>query len=114
MSAFPIINRQYYGDAPIGTVYGWQMLGSGIGMASGSFLGGVLRDLTGAYTLALVCSFVLSMMGDAVYPGLALHGAPSDTGVGKGAVSCASPPRRAGVRRKAKPPTLYAPAWPRG
>ena len=32
-------------------------------MASGSFLGGVLRDLTGAYTLALVCSFVLSMMG---------------------------------------------------
>ena len=27
------------------------------------FLGGVLRDLTGAYTLALVCSFVLSMMG---------------------------------------------------
>src|SRR5882672_2151160 len=63
MSAFPIINRQYYGDAPIGTVYGWQMLGSGIGMASGSFLGGVLRDLTGDYTLALGCSFVLSMMG---------------------------------------------------
>ena len=47
MSAFPIINRQYYGNAPTGTVYGWQMLGSGIGMASGSFLGGVLRDLTG-------------------------------------------------------------------
>jgi len=63
MSAFPIINRQYYGDAPTGTVYGWQMLGSGLGMASGSFLGGVLRDLTGAYTLALGCSFVLSMMG---------------------------------------------------
>jgi MFS family permease len=63
MSAFPIINRQYYGDAPTGTVYGWQALGSGLGMASGSFLGGVLHDLTGAYTLALVCSFVLSMMG---------------------------------------------------
>ena len=27
MSAFPIINRQYYGSAPTGTVYGWQMLG---------------------------------------------------------------------------------------
>jgi MFS family permease len=63
MSAFPIINRQYYGDAPTGTVYGWQMLGSGIGMASGAFLGGVLRDLTGDYTLALACSFVLSLMG---------------------------------------------------
>ena len=63
MSAFPIINRQYYGNAPTGTVYGWQMLGAGVGMASGSFLGGVLRDLTGDYTLALLCSFVLSMTG---------------------------------------------------
>jgi MFS family permease len=63
MSAFPIINRQYYGNAPTGTVYGWQMLGAGIGMASGSFLGGVLRDLTGDYTMALGCSFVLSLMG---------------------------------------------------
>jgi MFS family permease len=63
MSAFPIINRQYYGSAPTGTVYGWQMLGAGIGMASGAFLGGVLRDLMGDYTLALVCSFVLSLMG---------------------------------------------------
>jgi MFS family permease len=63
MSAFPIINRQYYGSAPTGTVYGWQMLGAGIGMASGSFLGGVLRDLTGDYTMALVSSFMLSLMG---------------------------------------------------
>jgi hypothetical protein len=39
------------------------MLGAGIGMASGAFLGGVLRDLTGDYTLALASSFVLSLMG---------------------------------------------------
>jgi hypothetical protein len=39
------------------------MLGAGIGMATGSFLGGVLRDLYGDYTLALACSFVLSLMG---------------------------------------------------
>jgi MFS family permease len=79
MSAFPIINRQYYGDAPTGTVYGWQMLGAGIGMASGAFLGGVLRDLTGAYTLALVCSFVLSMMGTTailILPSTAHHQLP--------------------------------------
>jgi MFS family permease len=63
MSAFPIINRQYYGTAPTGTIYGWQMLGSGIGMASGAFLGGVLRDLTSTYTLALGCSFILSLTG---------------------------------------------------
>jgi MFS family permease len=63
MSAFPIINRQYYGDAPTGTVYGWQILGSGFGMASGSFLGGFLRDMTGDYTLSLLASLALSMAG---------------------------------------------------
>jgi MFS family permease len=63
MSAFPIINRQYYGNAPTGTVYGWQMLGAGVGMASGAFLGGVLRDLMGDYTMALTCSFLLSLLG---------------------------------------------------
>jgi MFS family permease len=79
MSAFPIINRQYYGSAPTGTIYGWQMLGSGIGMASGAFLGGVLRDLTGDYTLALVCSFILSLMGAMailVLPSTAHHQIP--------------------------------------
>ncbi len=79
MSAFPIITRQYYGNAPTGTVYGWQMLGAGIGMASGAFLGGVLRDLTGTYTLALLCSFVLSMTGTVsilVLPTTAHHQIP--------------------------------------
>lgn len=63
MSAFPIINRQYYGSAPTSSVYGWQMFGSGIGMASGAYLGGLLRDYTGDYTLTLICSFVLSTAG---------------------------------------------------
>jgi MFS family permease len=79
MSAFPIINRQYYGNAPTGTVYGWQMLGAGIGMASGAFLGGVLRDLTGDYTLPLICSFALSLMGATsilVLPSTAHHQIP--------------------------------------
>ena len=48
MTAFPIINRQYYGDAPTGTTYGWQMMGAGIGMALGPVAGGFLRDFTGA------------------------------------------------------------------
>jgi MFS family permease len=63
MSAFPIINRQYYGNAPTGTVYGWQMLGAGIGMATGALAGGFMRELTGSYTSTLILSFALSIVG---------------------------------------------------
>jgi MFS family permease len=63
MSAFPIINRQYYGSAPVGTTYGWQMMGAGLGMASGALLGGLLRDLTGDFTATLALSLALSGVG---------------------------------------------------
>ena len=60
MTAFPIINRQYYGDAPTGTTYGWQMAGAGIGMAIGPILGGFLKDWTDTYVWSLWLSFGLS------------------------------------------------------
>ncbi len=63
MSAFPIINRQYYGDAPIGTTYGWQTFGAGIGMATGALTAGLLQDLTGNYTYMLAFSMVMSFVG---------------------------------------------------
>ncbi len=63
MSAFPIINRQYFGSGPIGTTYGWQMMGSGIGMAAGALVGGLLRDLTGDFTATIALSLALSMVG---------------------------------------------------
>ena len=63
MSVFPIINRQYYGEAPMGVIYGWQSLGGGMGMALGAWLGGVIHDLTGAYTIAIVLSAVCSLTG---------------------------------------------------
>jgi MFS family permease len=63
MSAFPIINRQYYGDAPSGTTYGWQTLGGGIGMALGPLLGGLIWTQTGSYTGAVLLSFFLSLVG---------------------------------------------------
>ncbi len=63
MSAFPIINRQYYGSAPIGTTYGWQMMGSGIGMAAGALIGGQLRDWTGSFDATMGLSLALSLMG---------------------------------------------------
>jgi MFS family permease len=63
MSAFPIINRQYYGRAPVGTTYGWQMMGAGLGMATGAVLGGVLRDITGSFTSTMTLSLILSAVG---------------------------------------------------
>ncbi|MDE2845045.1 MAG: MFS transporter [Chloroflexota bacterium] len=74
MTAFPIINRQYYGNAPIGTTYGFQMMGAGFGMASGAAIGGLLRDLTegfsypaiiasGDFTATIAASLALSGLG---------------------------------------------------
>ena len=63
MSAFPIINRQYYGSAPIGTTYGWQLMGAGIGMATGVAMGGLLHDLTGGFNATILVSFALSLVG---------------------------------------------------
>ena len=63
MSAFPIINRQYYGNAPIGATYGWQMMGAGVGMAAGVLAGGLLRDWTGSFDATIGLSFILSLVG---------------------------------------------------
>ena len=79
MSAFPIINRQYYGSAPIGTTYGWQMMGAGIGMATGVALGGYLHDLTGSFIPTILVSLVLSLVGVAsilVLPSTSRHQLP--------------------------------------
>ena len=61
--AFPVINRQYYGNAPMGTIYGWQNVGNGVGMALGPFLGGLLWSWTGDYTGVLALSFAASLTG---------------------------------------------------
>ena len=63
MTAFPIINRQYYAHAPMGTTYGWQMMGAGLGMASGAAFGGLLVDLTGGFTATMALSLGLSAAG---------------------------------------------------
>ena len=62
MTAFPIINRQYYADAPTATAYGWQMMGAGFGMALGPVSAGFLRDITGSYVSSLWLSFGLSTL----------------------------------------------------
>jgi len=60
---FPILNRKYYGHAPQGSPYGFQMLGAGLGMAFGGWIGGVIFDITNGYGWALVISIVASIAG---------------------------------------------------
>ena len=60
---FPIINRQYYGNAPQGAIYGWQNIGNGLGMGLGPVIGGLLWDITGDYAAAVGMSFVFSLVG---------------------------------------------------
>ena len=63
MSAFLVINRQYYGMGPVRTVFGFQNLGAGLGMALGGLLGGVVYDFFGSYNIAWAISIAASLGG---------------------------------------------------
>ena len=59
---FPIANRQYYGNVPQGSLYGWQSIGSGFGMGTAPFLAGVFWDMTGTYLAPLLMSLGFSLI----------------------------------------------------
>jgi MFS family permease len=63
MTPFPILNRQYYGTAPIGMIYGFQVMVACVGMGIGGFIGGFLYDLMGNYTLAIWVSVLTGFAG---------------------------------------------------
>ena len=63
MTPFPIINRQYYGTAPIGMVFGFQVMLACFGMGAGGFIGGFLYDLMGNYTLAIWVAVIMGFVG---------------------------------------------------
>ena len=65
-SAFPIINRQYFGRGPMGRSFGWQQAGAGTGMALGGWIGGVLYFLFGSYDITVILSLLASMAGAAL------------------------------------------------
>ena len=65
MSAFIVINRQYYGMGPVRTIFGFQQMGSGTGMAIGGLLLGVIVDITGSFDVAWMISIVASLGGAA-------------------------------------------------
>ena len=62
-SAFPIINRKYFGRGPKGRSYGWQQLGAGSGMDIGGWIGGVLFDMSGSWAPVIILSTVASITG---------------------------------------------------
>lgn len=63
MSAFLVANRQYYGMGPVRTIFGFQHMGSGLGMAIGGLIGSVVFDQLGSYNLAWTISIAASLGG---------------------------------------------------
>ena len=59
---FPIANRQYYGNVPQGSLYGWQNVGNGLGMGVAPVFAGVLWDLTDTYAAPLYMSLGFSLL----------------------------------------------------
>ena len=81
MVGFPIINRQLFGArAPLGTIYSFQMLGAGTGMALGGWLGGILFDLSGGYTWSIVAAILTTCLGLPLALALPRHGKPPASG----------------------------------
>jgi MFS family permease len=60
---FPILNRKYFGHAPMGGAHGFQMLGAGMGMAFGGWIGGPVFDIFDSYNAAFAISVVASFAG---------------------------------------------------
>ena len=65
-SAFPVINRQYFGRGPMGSSFGWQQFGAGSGMAMGAWVGGALFWLLDSYTATILVSTLTSVAGAAL------------------------------------------------
>lgn len=59
---FPIANRQYFGDVPQGSLYGWQNIGNGLGMGMAPVVAGFLWDVTGTSAVPLIMSLSFSIM----------------------------------------------------
>jgi MFS family permease len=65
-SAFPIINRRYYGEGSLGRSFGWQLSGAMLGMATGGWIGGVLFGFFDDYQLTIALSVAASLLGSVV------------------------------------------------
>ena len=78
MVGFPIINKQLFGPkAPLGSIYSFEMVGAGTGMALGGWLGGGLFDMSGAYTWSLAASLIVGLVGLPLALSLPRHKKPA-------------------------------------
>ena len=62
-TGYLIINRQYFGDGPMGTVYGWQTTGALMGHFVATALAGLIMYVTGSYMAILALSMAYSLGG---------------------------------------------------
>lgn len=63
MSAYLVVNRQYFGTGPMATLYGYEIMGAMMGHAVATLLGGLVRELTGSFLPVFVMSMGFSIVG---------------------------------------------------
>ena len=63
MSAYLVVNRQYFGLGPIATCYGFQTTGALVGHAVATGLAGLILAATGSYSFILALSMGFSFVG---------------------------------------------------
>jgi MFS family permease len=63
MSAYLVVNRQYFGPGPLATLYGFEIMGAMMGHAVATGLGGLVIYLTGLYQPVLALSMGFSIVG---------------------------------------------------
>ena len=62
-TGYLVINRQYYGEGPMGTIYGWQTTGALIGHAVATALAGLVIYATGSFNMVMALSVGFSAAG---------------------------------------------------
>ena len=62
-TGYLVINRQYYGEGPMGTIYGWQTTGALMGHAVATGLAGLVVYVTGSFNMVMALSVAFSGVG---------------------------------------------------
>ena len=62
-TGYLVINRQYYGEGPMGTIYGWQTTGALMGHAVATALAGLVIYATGSFNMVMALSVGFSAVG---------------------------------------------------